>query len=378
MSRYDREKLYEEVWKEPVSVVSKRYGVSDTALAKACRRLNVPLPPRGYWAKIRAAVSVSIPVLPEYTPNKSDVAPSKTKDKSQNAKTLQNTKKKPQSTKKENVRSAHENLTQQRIHAFLKGHMLEKEDLLHHFRFLISCLKKEDYAGYSDEYKRRRTEFLQDCISRIKSAHLPAILTPWTSYECTESTSGFSISICETKMMTVENDEIVSEDGDELCSVMQLPYHEISISEFASIHRISEKTVLEWLNSGKLGGAFYDDGDWKIPEFHRMPEKEEYTIYLEFNPDEPVDIPTYPLLSDCTELWFKPEGTGYLMMYYGQEQKLIGQLHISKKEKDSLMGELLKQGITWEPFAYEIPYYSAKKHFEIDLSKWHDIPSCDF
>ena len=66
------------------------------------------------------------------------------------------------------------------------------------------------------------------------------------------------------------------------------------------------------------------------------------------------------------------------MMYYGQEQKLIGQLHISKKEKDSLMGELLKQGITWEPFAYEIPYYSAKKHFEIDLSKWHDIPSCDF
>jgi len=49
----EREKLYEEVWKEPVLVVAKRYGVSNVALAKACRKLAVPLPPRGYWARIR-------------------------------------------------------------------------------------------------------------------------------------------------------------------------------------------------------------------------------------------------------------------------------------------------------------------------------------
>jgi hypothetical protein len=51
---YEREKLYEEVWKEPVLVVANRYGVSNVALAKACRKLTVPLPPRGYWARIRA------------------------------------------------------------------------------------------------------------------------------------------------------------------------------------------------------------------------------------------------------------------------------------------------------------------------------------
>ena len=51
---YEREKLYEEVWKEPVRVVAKRYGVSNVALAKTCRRFAVPIPPRGYWAKIRA------------------------------------------------------------------------------------------------------------------------------------------------------------------------------------------------------------------------------------------------------------------------------------------------------------------------------------
>ena len=51
---YERHKLYEEVWAEPVMKVAERYGVSGVALAKTCRKLNVPLPPRGYWAKIKA------------------------------------------------------------------------------------------------------------------------------------------------------------------------------------------------------------------------------------------------------------------------------------------------------------------------------------
>ncbi len=365
MSRYDRVKLYEEVWKEPVSVVAKRYGVSDTALAKVCRRLDIPLPPRGYWAKVHAGIPVSIPALPEYKPVKPDAAPP-------------NVKEEPQSTKKEHARTKAEDPTLRRIHAFLKGHMLEKEDLIHHFRYLITCLEKEDHAGYSDEYKRRRTKFLLDCITRIKATHLPVILAPWTSYECIESTSGFSISLIKTNKMTVENDENVSEETDEICSVMQFPYQNVSVSEYASIHRVSEAIVLKWLNDGKLSGVFLEDDEWRIPELHRRPEDDERTIYLEFSPDDPVDIPAFPLLPICTELTIKPEGRGYLMMYYGKGGDLIAQLQISPKEKGVLMGELLKKGVTWDPFAYEMPFYSAKKHFEIDMSKWRDIPSCDW
>lgn len=62
---YDRDVLYEQVWAEPVREVAKRYGVSDVALAKACRRLSVPLPGRGYWAKRRAGKAPPRPVLPE-------------------------------------------------------------------------------------------------------------------------------------------------------------------------------------------------------------------------------------------------------------------------------------------------------------------------
>ena len=65
-SKYDRQRLYEEVWSEPTQQVAKRYGVSDVAIAKACALLDVPKPPRGYWAKKAAGQKVSNrPPLPK-------------------------------------------------------------------------------------------------------------------------------------------------------------------------------------------------------------------------------------------------------------------------------------------------------------------------
>ncbi len=51
LASYDRERLYAEVWAEPTQKVAERYGISDVALAKVCRQLQVPKPSRGYWAK---------------------------------------------------------------------------------------------------------------------------------------------------------------------------------------------------------------------------------------------------------------------------------------------------------------------------------------
>ncbi len=61
---YDRNKLYEEVWTEAVDKVAKRYGVSGVALAKTCRKLKVPLPGRGYWAKHKVGKAPKRPPLP--------------------------------------------------------------------------------------------------------------------------------------------------------------------------------------------------------------------------------------------------------------------------------------------------------------------------
>ena len=46
-----RQQLYDEVWAEPVTKIAKRLGLSDRGLGKLCARHDIPVPPRGYWAR---------------------------------------------------------------------------------------------------------------------------------------------------------------------------------------------------------------------------------------------------------------------------------------------------------------------------------------
>jgi hypothetical protein len=62
-----REKLYEEVWAEPMTTVAARYGVSGNFLARVCHALNVPHPLRGYWAKSKVGKEPPRPELPPPT-----------------------------------------------------------------------------------------------------------------------------------------------------------------------------------------------------------------------------------------------------------------------------------------------------------------------
>lgn len=65
---YDRAKLLDEVWSEPVQAVAPRYGLSDVGLKKLCSRLQIATPPRGYWAKVKSGKRVHPrPKLREYT-----------------------------------------------------------------------------------------------------------------------------------------------------------------------------------------------------------------------------------------------------------------------------------------------------------------------
>ena len=65
LSRYDRGQLYEQIWSRPVQEVAKTYGISDVRLGKVCRTLQVPVPPRGYWARVQAGYKGARPHLPK-------------------------------------------------------------------------------------------------------------------------------------------------------------------------------------------------------------------------------------------------------------------------------------------------------------------------
>ena len=59
---YSREELHAAVWSAPMRDACKRFGVSDVALGKVCRRLNVPRPKQGYWQ--RHAIGKAEPTVP--------------------------------------------------------------------------------------------------------------------------------------------------------------------------------------------------------------------------------------------------------------------------------------------------------------------------
>lgn len=60
-----RQSLYEQVWSKPMTKLARDYGISDVALAKICRKLDVPYPWRGYWRRIETGKAAKQLPLPQ-------------------------------------------------------------------------------------------------------------------------------------------------------------------------------------------------------------------------------------------------------------------------------------------------------------------------
>jgi hypothetical protein len=71
--QFTREELYNLLWKEPLSRVAKKYGITDKILKKACMEMNIPLPDAGYWSKLKFGKVVVIPKLSENYSGKESV-----------------------------------------------------------------------------------------------------------------------------------------------------------------------------------------------------------------------------------------------------------------------------------------------------------------
>ena len=59
-----REELYNLVWSQPMTKLSKQLGLSDVGLAKICKRLNIPRPEQGHWLRSRKGSPVKVKALP--------------------------------------------------------------------------------------------------------------------------------------------------------------------------------------------------------------------------------------------------------------------------------------------------------------------------
>lgn len=62
-----REELYDLVWSKPMTHIAKEFGMSDVAVRKHCRKMDIPTPPVGYWMKLQFGKKVGRPRLPSKT-----------------------------------------------------------------------------------------------------------------------------------------------------------------------------------------------------------------------------------------------------------------------------------------------------------------------
>lgn len=65
-----RQQLYELVWSKPMIHLAKEFELSDVALAKWCRKMDIPLPGVGYWRRIETGKKARKEKLP--SPERTD------------------------------------------------------------------------------------------------------------------------------------------------------------------------------------------------------------------------------------------------------------------------------------------------------------------
>lgn len=63
-----REELYKQIWTTPARVLAEQFDISDVGLAKACKRMGIPRPPRGYWRRKETGKQVKTIPLPPAKP----------------------------------------------------------------------------------------------------------------------------------------------------------------------------------------------------------------------------------------------------------------------------------------------------------------------
>ena len=72
-----RNELYGKVWSKLVGSVAKELGIRGRGLARICIRFEIPVPPRGYWAKLAAgkcAPEIPLPSTDSKLPSEIQIA----------------------------------------------------------------------------------------------------------------------------------------------------------------------------------------------------------------------------------------------------------------------------------------------------------------
>src|SRR5205085_6865750 len=199
-----REELYQKVWAKPATKLAKEFGISDVALGKICKRLDIPKPFPGYWQQIEAGHKVKptpLPQLKQGIPSEVVIYP-----------TPAGTPFQPQDPKVvERIKS--ESQPDNRIRV---------ADTLHHPHPLVRQTRQVLEKAKSDEYGVVSRPWKQSCLSlrvskvelnralRIMDALLKGLEARGYSIEVGKDDSAFTYVLIGEEKLTVRLSEKVT------------------------------------------------------------------------------------------------------------------------------------------------------------------------
>ncbi len=205
-----------------MSSLAKRYNISDVAFAKVCRKLQVPVPPRGDWARIRNGYKVTKPSLPHLSPGdqtSATVSPSQTKSRDV-----------PEAVKEQ---QAHKAAPENRISEAYFSRKLHS--LVQTTKQMLSG--RMEPTGKIVALNVRVSKSSRDRALRILSALF---------YACEER--GYSVAANEQREL------LILVKGEEVRFLLEEPSRRITVSESKRKHSWSPTSELE--PTGKLIFAF--------------------------------------------------------------------------------------------------------------------------
>jgi len=85
-----RKELYDLVWSESLTALSKRFNVTYSVLRRICTKMNIPVPPNGHWVKLRFGKPITVIDLPTGYEgvNEVQISPTESKDSVPNVLTI--------------------------------------------------------------------------------------------------------------------------------------------------------------------------------------------------------------------------------------------------------------------------------------------------
>lgn len=172
---WNRDELYEEVWATPMQTLAKKYGISDVGLAKICRKLLIPVPGRGYWARKEAGQKIERTAL---QPSKEKIV-------------LQKPTPRPEPRKVENFATPEEGAQLEQLERTPGESFLRRGNLSHPLIVQARTVLKNAEAN---DYKIVRT--WGPCLDiRVSKASLDRALRIMAGLICAIEEAGFIVSL---------------------------------------------------------------------------------------------------------------------------------------------------------------------------------------